>query len=459
MLLFTLDFLAIIGSFYLWTHFRSTMGFYTETSFLAKLQIAFIVYLYWLVIFSFYGLYKTWFTRSRTDEFISVFKTVSIGVFFIFLITFDIERDVQHPFSLSRWVIVTYWALMILLVGFARVLLRTIHRQLLARGIGLRRTLIIGWGKKANELFDNILESPALGYEVVGFISSSEVSQRGKYKGVSLKGSLSELTEILSKEGIQEMIVALSRRSERQLEEVIAQCEGTSVGIKIVPDLYDVIIGQVRTNQIYGFPLIEILPQLMPAWELSVKRLMDIGFSLVLLMLFLPLGLLLAPIIILDSKGPVFYFQDRVGKDGKIFKMIKFRSMVVGAEKMTGPVWAKSKDPRMTRVGRIIRKLRLDELPQFFNILEGDMSLVGPRPERPYFVEKLKKVFPLYSRRLLVRPGVTGWAQIKGEYDQSLEHVKQKISYDLFYLENMSLRMDIKIILSTIAVVLRGKGH
>jgi lipopolysaccharide/colanic/teichoic acid biosynthesis glycosyltransferase len=139
--------------------------------------------------------------------------------------------------------------------------------------------------------------------------------------------------------------------------------------------------------------------------------------------------------------------------------MIKFRSMVVGAEKMTGPIWASSNDPRVTRVGRFLRRLRLDEIPQLINVLDGDMSLVGPRPERPFFVEKLKRAFPLYARRLRVRPGITGWAQVKGEYDQSMEHVKQKLAYDLFYLENMSLRMDLKIILNTIYVMLRGRGH
>jgi exopolysaccharide biosynthesis polyprenyl glycosylphosphotransferase len=229
--------------------------------------------------------------------------------------------------------------------------------------------------------------------------------------------------------------------------------------MKIVPDLYDIISGQARTNQIYGFPLIEIMPELMPPWERAVKRTIDIAFSLLVLVAGLPVWMLIALLIKLDSKGPVFYAQDRVGKDGSQFKMIKFRSMLHDAEKHSGPVWANKQDPRVTRTGKILRRLRLDEIPQFINVLDGDMSLVGPRPERQYFVEQFTKEIPLYSRRLKVRPGITGWAQVKHKYDETIDDVRKKVEYDLFYIENMSLRMDFKILLNTISVVLLGKGH
>jgi len=161
----------------------------------------------------------------------------------------------------------------------------------------------------------------------------------------------------------------------------------------------------------------------------------------------------------LDSAGPVFYLQERVGKDEKLFRVIKFRSMHEGAEKSSGPVWANKEDPRVTRIGRIMRRWRIDEVPQFINVLDGDMSLIGPRPERPYFVEQLSREIPLYKRRLKVRPGITGWAQVKHKYDENVEDVRKKVEYDLYYIENMSLRMDFKIFLNTIAVVLMGKGH
>jgi exopolysaccharide biosynthesis polyprenyl glycosylphosphotransferase len=435
------------------------MGFFAEISLVEILKISIFVYAFWLLLFVFYGQYRSIFAYSRIDEFITIAKTISMGVLIIFLITFDLEKDFRQPFRSSRMIILSYWAMMIIIVGFGRILLRTIHRHLLEKGIGRRKTLIIGWGKKAWELFEWIFEAPALGYEIVGFVTTGNQSLEQKYRDIPVRGQLNGLNHIIEEENIQEIIIALSRRSERRLEEVIEQCNGTSVGMKIVPDLYDVIIGQVRTNQIYGFPLIEILPQLITPWEQIVKRTIDVIFSFIILGGFLPIWLIIAILIKFNSKGPIFYTQKRVGKDGKIFKMIKFRSMVSGAEEKTGPVWAADNDPRVTTIGRLLRKLRLDEIPQFINILDGDMSLVGPRPERPFFVKKLREELPLYSRRLRIRPGLTGWAQVKGDYDQSIEDVKRKLEYDLFYIENMSLRMDLKIIINTIYVMLKGKGQ
>lgn len=457
--LFITDFVTVNVSFLLWIMLRHRFGYYVESSGVFNGFVSLGLFGFWFLLFAFFGCYRMWFAQSRTDEFIAVLKTVTIGVFLIFLITFDLERDLSHPFPLSRLIILLYWAMMVLFVGFGRILLRTVRRRLLEMGVGRRRTLIVGWGQKARELFDRVVDAPALGYEIVGFVAQGDTTKKGGYKDVPIKGDMEKLNQIIRREAVQEVLVALPRRSERYLEEVISQCDGTPVGIKIVPDLYDVIIGQVRTNQIYGFPLIEILPQLMPPWERVVKRMYDILFSLIFLVGFLPIWLIVGVVIRINSKGPIFYNQKRVGKDGKLYNMIKFRSMVMGAEKMTGPVWAASNDPRVTKVGRFLRRLRLDEIPQLINVLWGHMSLVGPRPERPFFVEKLKKTVPLYSRRLRIRPGITGWAQVKGDYDQSIEHVKQKLEYDLFYLENMSLRMDLKIILNTLYVMMRGKGH
>jgi exopolysaccharide biosynthesis polyprenyl glycosylphosphotransferase len=197
----------------------------------------------------------------------------------------------------------------------------------------------------------------------------------------------------------------------------------------------------------------------MKPWEQSMKRLTDIFASLFILFFSSPLWVLISIAIKMDTPGPVVYSQERVGKDGEIFKMHKFRSMRSDAEKESGPVWAPRNDNRVTKVGRFLRNARLDEIPQFINVLDGDMSLVGPRPERPFFVEKLSKQIPLYQRRLKVRPGITGWAQIKQGYDRTIEDVKSKVRYDLFYIENMSFRMDIKIILYTFYVMLMGKGH
>lgn len=280
-----------------------------------------------------------------------------------------------------------------------------------------------------------------------------------RFHGVPVLGNLNRLADIILRHQVEDVLIALQKQDQDALVKIIAQTDGLPVSLKIVPDLYSIITGQARTNQIYGFPLIEILPQYMPAWERVAKRALDVTVSLLILILGLPFWLLVALAIRLNSPGKIFYRQERMGKNGRIFDVIKFRSMVANAETLTGPKWAEKDDPRITAVGKFLRKWRIDEVPQFINVLRGEMSIVGPRPERPFFVEKLRKEIPLYTRRLRVRPGITGWAQIKGAYDATLEDVKQKLQYDLFYLENMSLRMDLKIILHTIYVMLAGRGQ
>ncbi len=458
-LLLLSDSVAAVGVFIVWCWLRKGMGFFAATRFMQQVELAAILALFWVMVFGLSGLYRPWYAQSRMDELITVLKSVSFGVVLLLLATADWERDLSRPPELSRMMIVSYWGLMVVGVGTGRVALRTFQRTLLEAGVGVRRTLIVGWNPKARKLYDDLLCYPALGHRVVGFIDAVAKQGTGQHRGCPVLGGLRELREVVSRERIEEVIIALEGNSRRKTVDVIARCEGLPVNIKILPDLYDIVTGQMRTNQIYGFPLIEVFPQLMPAWERKAKRALDVLVSLVVLIGFLPLWLLVALLIKLDSPGPVLYKQSRVGKGGKHFEIYKFRSMIVGAEKYTGPVWAGKNDPRVTRVGRIIRRLRIDEVPQFINVLKNDMSLVGPRPERPYFVEKLKRHFRLYTRRLMVQPGITGWAQIKGAYDESLEDVKKKLEYDFYYVENMSLRMDLKIILRTIWVMLTGKGQ
>ena len=303
------------------------------------------------------------------------------------------------------------------------------------------------------------MNTAGLGLDVCGYLAVKDENVGKEYGEVKVLDTYKNVKKLLKEKNVSEIILALETHEADVLMNVVADCELEDVSIKIIPDLYEIISGQARTSQIYGFPLIDIMPQLMPEWEKKIKRILDIFISFILLILTLPVTVGTAIAIKINSKGPVFYKQDRSGLNGKTFNIIKFRSMVQDAESKSGPIWSTKDDPRITTVGAFIRRVRIDEIPQMWNVLKGDMSLVGPRPERPYFVEQLSKEIPLYKRRLKVRPGITGWAQVKHKYDETVEDVKTKLRYDLFYIENMSLRNDLKILFRTIFVVLFGKGH
>jgi len=460
-LLIISDFIAINLTFLFWILLRNILGYYTEAGqgFLFNFYLSVILFLFMFFLFFFFGLYKSWYAQSRFDEFVAVLKTISIGVFLIFILTVDVRVDLKSTPSVSRIIIISYWLMLVFFVSSGRILLRTIQRKLLEIGFGRRNTLIIGWNSKAQEIYDKIHEYPALGYDVIGFISPVPKDVGENHHGATVLGSYRDIVRVVENNNVEEIIIAASKSSPKEVIKIISRCDALLVNLKIVPDLYDIVMGYGRTNQIYAFPLIEILPQMMPQWEQRIKRLIDIAVSVIVLMLFSPLWILVAILIKLESPGDILFKQKRVGRDGKIFTIYKFRSMVQDAEKETGPVWAGKKDPRVTFMGKIIRKLRIDEIPQFINVLTNDMSLIGPRPERPYFVEKLKRKIPLYTRRLRMKPGITGWAQIKGGYDTTIENVKRKLEFDLFYIENVSLRMDLKILMHTIWIMLRGKGQ
>ena len=329
--------------------------------------------------------------------------------------------------------------------------------MLILRGKGLHRTLIVGWTDVLESLHEEVARYPEAGLDIVG-----AVKLHRDESGVTIaNGShrVEDLPHLIDDLDVQDVLIALGPNDSDQLMEVLRLCDGKAVSLKLVPDFYSIIGGMARTEHMYGLPLIEVLPEPMQAWEQSLKRLIDMVISLLVLVIGLPIWILVAIMIRVTSKGAAIYRQRRIGQKGREFTMFKFRTMQEDAEAETGPVWAREDDPRYTPIGRWLRKTRLDEVPQFFNVLRGDMSLVGPRPERPYFVEKLAREIPLYSRRHRVKPGITGWAQVKWKYDTSLEDVQQKVKYDLFYIENMSLRRDLQILFRTVYTALRGSGH
>ena len=458
LLLFVLDFVCINFSWIVYYWFRMKSGIFPDVSQQDFWMPMLVICTYWMFLFFFFGMYRTWYMQSRLDELTEMFKTISFGTLLLFFLIFIDDQGIGSP-TQSRLSIAAYWLMMNIFVGAGRLAIHTIQRKLLEAGIGRKNSAIVGWSEKARALYHSLKKFPALGFNVVGFVTLQNDTQENEHDGIPLLGNLQMIDLIITQHRIKEVLIALDSSEHNKLLDVIAACNAADVHLKIIPDLYDIISGQARTNQIYGFPLIEIMPKLMQPWEKFLKRIIDIFVSLCTLVITLPLTLFVAAIIKITSRGSVFYMQERVGKEGKHFRILKFRTMREDAEKLTGPVWAGKNDPRVTPIGNILRKTRIDEIPQLFNVLEGDMSLVGPRPERPYFVEKLSHEIPLYSRRLKVRPGVTGWAQVKHKYDESIEDVKKKLEYDLYYIENMSLRLDLKILLNTISVVLLGKGH
>jgi exopolysaccharide biosynthesis polyprenyl glycosylphosphotransferase len=341
---------------------------------------------------------------------------------------------------------------MLLSVGFGRILIRSFQMNMLQKGIGLRKSLIIGSGPRGIELEALINKFPQLGYNNAGFVPVNGPAKEGQL------GTIRDLEKIVKTENVSEILIALEPRDREKLIEIIRYCPQGSVNLKILPDTYEIISGMAKTNQLYGVPLIEVMPEIMSYGSKLFKRVFDVIFSLVILMLTLPVSILVSILIKLSSKGPVFYLQQRVGRNNRLFNMIKFRSMKLDAEEY-GPEWAGEKDPRITWIGRIIRKIYFDEIPQLYNVLKNEMSIVGPRPERPYFVDILKKEIPYYYKRLSVKPGITGWAQIKHKYDSSLDDVREKLKYDFYYIENMSLKLDFKIMVNTFLVIVFMKGH
>lgn len=452
------DFIAINLAWLVYSYIRLQTGWFSLIIMPEIFIPMLVIYFYWLIIFTFVGMYRTWFASSRFDEISTLFKATFFGIFLLFLLIF-IDDYLHNVATATRILIFIYWALFLFFVGSGRIFVRSLQRKLLIKGIGRRTGLIVGYNQKGKEVLESIKNAPALGIDIKAFIAVRDENVGKEFNGVEVEGTTNTLNEIINKYNVKEIILSLEKENQDVLVDVISKTEGKNLNLKIVPDLYEILSGQARTSQIYGMPLIDIMPELMPEWEKKLKRIIDIIVSLVLLLVSSPAWLITIFAIKIDSEGPVLFKQERMGKDGKLFNVLKFRSMIKDAEKYSGPVWSQKNDPRVTSVGKIIRKIRIDEIPQMFNVLKGEMSLVGPRPERPYFVEKLSKEIPYYKRRLKVRPGITGWAQVKHKYDETIEDVKIKLRYDLFYIENMSIRMDFKILLRTVFVVLFGKGH
>jgi len=468
---FLFDVIAINVAYFaaFWLRYKSNLfpeAYNPAIDIASHLQPSLIVTVLWVMLFFLTGLYRDWYKESRLDELFVVARTVLFGIFLLFLVTsapqiieFAHDGDIGVLFTRTKFpVLVTYGACMLFFATVNRLAMHTVLTMLFARGIAVSKVLIIGANASGAQLVLDINRFPQLGYRVAGFIDDD-----GRKKGTmcgdyTVLGTYSDIPQVVRREKISGLIITHVSTSPNEIQKILEYCGDVRVDIYMVPSLIDVITGHFKTHQIFGVPLMVLLQDHMPAWQAQVKRLTDIVVSFVILAVGAPVWLIVAAVIRATSEGPAVYRQVRVGRNGKNYTMLKFRSMYIDAEKRSGPQWATENDPRITPVGRFCRKTRLDEIPQFINVLKGEMSLVGPRPERPFFVEQLKKEIPWYVRRIKMKPGITGWAQVKHKYDSSIEDVKQKVLYDLYYFENMSLVLDVKIMLRTILVVFTGKG-
>jgi exopolysaccharide biosynthesis polyprenyl glycosylphosphotransferase len=457
LVLLLMDFFSLFCGNSVYYYFRVHTGLFKVVTIPEYWGPTLMLTLFFLFLFWFVGLYKFTYLSSRLDEFAAVVKASIIGVLIIFFAVF-FDDAASGKIPNPTMFVLLYWCALVFLSGFARIAWRTIQKKLLVAGVGLRNAIIVGSGERARSVFAIASKYRTLGYKPLGFVVASKDANTVGLPAPLLSDT-SELAETINRLQVKEVVIALEERERENLHAIISNINGADASIKIVPDLYDSIAGQAHTSQLHGFPLIEVVPQIMPQWQMVTKRLIDIVVSTVALIAGVPLWILISLAISLDSAGRIIYPQERIGKDGARFTLFKFRSMYKDAEKETGPVWASRNDPRVTRVGRFLRKTHLDETPQFVNVLKGEMSLVGPRPERPFFVEMLLKEIPLYKRRLKVKPGITGLARVKFEYDESIEDVKIDLQYDLFYIENMSLRLDFQILYKTIFHVLLGKDY
>lgn len=328
--------------------------------------------------------------------------------------------------------------------------LRAVHAQVQwqaqARGVGDDRVLIVGTGEIGQMLLQKIQQNRKLGYQVVGFIDSGKGDRHQRVMGLPVLGSLVDIPWVIERFGVDDVIIGLPESSHYDLVGIISLCERERVGVRVFPDVFQIMASEVGIGDLGGLPLLTIRDVALQGWKLTLKRGMDIVISALALVILSPFMLLTALLVKLDSPGPVFYIQERMGLDAKPFKMIKFRSMRMDAES-DGPGWTRPDDPRRTKLGSLMRRFNIDELPQFINVLIGDMSLVGPRPERPVYVEQFRQSIPRYMDRHREKAGITGWAQVNGLRGDT--SIIERTKYDLWYIENWSLALDIKILLRT----------
>lgn len=420
-----------------------------------KLYIGIVVIpLFWILLHGLIGLYRNVYRRSRLRELLQVMTTSIMGVLILFF-TLLLDDEIIEYRNYYQYVTVLFVLHFGLTALFRFILSSLIAHQIKSRKIGFP-TILVGSGSRAQKIYEELISAKkSEGHFFKGYVNIN--GEKTRINGLDKLGAKTDLIKIIKDFDIKEVIIATEENQKTEIAEILSILDGENIVIKVIPNLYQHLAGMVKMGNVFGAVLIEIKIDVLPPWQEFFKRFFDILISIFILVLGLPFYVMIGLLVKFSSKGPVFFTQERIGLGGKPFYIYKFRSMRLDAESK-GPQLSKENDPRITPLGRFLRKTRIDEFPQFWNVLRGDMSLVGPRPERQFFIEQIIEKAPHYRRLHRIKPGITSWGQVKYGYAENVDEMVERLQYDLLYLENISIVLDLKILIYTVLIMFQARG-